>query len=78
MKRVVVTWHDAWFDSGETKPSDWDAVCVVQTAGWVLPCPEQGHDSCDAMHIAGERFKTSKGYYRSVTHIPRGMVIEVV
>ena len=74
---VVVTWRDAWYDASETRAEDWDAECLVNTTGWIRPCPPHGHETCDALHIAGERFPGSKKEYRSVTHIPRVLAIAI-
>lgn len=68
---VVLTWEDAWSDNDETKFSDWKSDCIVKTAGWLINC---SHEDCQVVHIASERFPDEKGYFRDVTHIPRGMI----
>lgn len=62
---VAVTWTDAWFDEPATTPDQWKDDCPMVTYGRLM---RKG----PIVTVAGE--DAGPGEYRSVSHIPRGMV----
>jgi len=65
---VRVEWYDAWSDEGQTKRQDWHDDMRVETVGTLE------RDTARIVSVAAERFPDEEDTFRSVTHIPRGIV----
>lgn len=62
-----VVWSDAWFDRDESEPSQWLDKYLVHSIGFLV------RDDELVLSLAGEILPD--GQYRSVTHVPRNMVV---
>ena len=60
-------WRDAWFDRDESNPLDWTDQYFVHTVGFLV------RDEDTVLSLAGEILPD--GQFRSVTHIPRALVV---
>jgi hypothetical protein len=67
---VLVLWQDAWFDSDQCGENDWRDDYLVSTVGFIV------RDTDTVLSIAMERLPDEDGY-RAVTHVPKGMIVEV-
>ncbi len=67
---VLVLWQDAWFDSDQCGENEWRDEYLVSTVGFIV------RETDTVLSVAMERLPEEDGY-RAVTHIPRGMIVEV-
>ena len=68
---MAVHWDDAWCDQDETTELDWGDAMPVVTYGELVRKTDR------VLSVAAETLDDSTKF-RSVTHIPKGMVTKVV
>jgi hypothetical protein len=67
---VLVLWQDAWFDPDQCGENEWRDEYLVSTVGFIV------RETDTVLSVAMERLPEEDGY-RAVTHVPRGMIVEV-
>jgi hypothetical protein len=67
---VLVVWQDAWFDPDQCGENEWRDEYLVSTVGFIV------RETDTVLSVAMERLPEEDGY-RAVTHVPRGMIVEV-
>jgi len=67
---VVVHWLDAWYDPGEQTSEDWRDEYEIRTVGYLV------REEAGVISIAQEVLPDGEGF-RSVTHVPRPMVLRI-
>jgi hypothetical protein len=70
VRPVLVLWQDAWFDPDQCGENEWRDEYLVSTVGFIV------RETDTVLSIAMERLPDEDGY-RAVTHVPRGMIVEV-
>jgi hypothetical protein len=70
LRPVLVLWQDAWFDSDQCGENEWRDEYLVSTVGFIV------RETDTVLSVAMERLPEDDGY-RAVTHVPRGMIVEV-